>query len=190
MRNLMVEARKAGLDVVYKTKPVDPSGEEVLDYRFLYMHGRTRFITKKEDLKSLQFALTSGGTLLADACCGSKVFDESFRAFMTELFTDEKLKLEKIPLDDPLYGADLNGTAIRQVRRRDYGADGKRVDPLLKAASPDLEGIKYKGRWIVIYSKYDIGCALEKHSSPECRGHDPASALRLARAALLYSLRR
>ena len=77
-----------------------------------------------------------------------------------------------------------------EVRRRDYGEDGKRVEPQLKTAPPALEGIKFDGRWVVIYSKYDIGCALEKHSSPECRGHDPASALRLARAALLYSLRR
>ena len=154
------------------------------------MHGRTKFEAKKEDLKSLHFCLTSGGALLADACCGSKVFDESFRAFVGELFADEKLKLEKIPLDDPLYAADLNGTAIREVRRRDYGEDGKRVEPQPKSAPPDLEGIKFDGRWVVIYSKYDIGCALEKHSSPECRGHDPASALRLARAALLYSLRR
>ena len=190
MRNLMIEARKAGLDVVYKTKPVGMFGEDVIDYRFLYMHGRTKFEAKKEDLKSLHFCLTSGGALFADACCGSKVFDESFRAFMVELFGDDKLKLEKIPLDDPLYAADLNGTAIRQVRRRDYGADGKRVEPQPKSAPPDLEGIKFDGRWVVIYSKYDIGCALEKHSSPECRGHDPASALRLARAALLYSLRR
>ncbi len=193
MRNLMVEARKAGLDVVYKTKPVDPSDEEVIDYRFLYMHGRTKFLTKKEDLKSLNFALLSGGTLLADACCGSTVFDTSFRTFMIELFSDDKLKLEKIPLDDPLYGADLNGTAIRQIRRREFGENGK-IDPHLKQATPDLEGVKYKNRWIVIYSKYDIGCALDslplKHSSSECRGHDPASALRLARAALLYSLRR
>ena len=122
----MIEARKAGLDVVYKTKPVDPNfDEDVIDYRFLYMHGRTKFDAKKEDLKSLHFCLTSGGTLLADACCGSKVFDESFRAFMGELFGDDKLKLEKIPLDDPLYAADLNGTGIREVRRRDYGEDGE-----------------------------------------------------------------
>ena len=68
-------------------------------------------------------------------------------------------------------------------------ADGTRVDPQLKQAPPDLEGIKFKERWVVIYSKYDIGCALEKHSSPECLGHDPGSALRLARAAVLYGLK-
>jgi len=42
----------------------------------------------------------------------------------------------------------------------------------------------------VIYSKYDLGCALEaKHPSPDCLGHDHESALRLASAAVLYALK-
>jgi hypothetical protein len=108
---------------------------------------------------------------------------------MIELFGDDKLKLEPIPVSDELYSAELNGEAIRTVRRRTRSADGK-VDPALKTLPPALEGIKYKGRWVVIYSKTDIGCALEKYSSPDCVGHDPASALRLARAAVLYALKR
>jgi len=54
--------------------------------------------------------------------------------------------------------------------------------------APYLEGIKIDGRWAVIYSKYDIGCALEKHQSSDCLGHDHASALRLASAAVLYAM--
>jgi hypothetical protein len=43
---------------------------------------------------------------------------------------------------------------------------------------------------VVIYSKVDLGCALEGHTSPDCWTHEPASALRLARAAVLYALKR
>jgi hypothetical protein len=43
---------------------------------------------------------------------------------------------------------------------------------------------------VVIYSKYDIGCALEKHQSTDCLGHDYDSAVVLARAAVLYALKR
>ncbi len=118
MLNLMLAARKAGLDVVLKTQPVYPSDEAVLDFRFLYMHGRGAFTAKKEDLTHLRFNLRSGGTLLADACCGGTLFDESFRKFMQELFGDVKLKLEPIPPSDELFSADLNGEAIRTVRRR------------------------------------------------------------------------
>ena len=53
-----------------------------------------------------------------------------------------------------------------------------------------LEGIKVDGRWAVIYSRYDIGCALEKNKSSACKGYDPESAMRLATAALLYALKR
>lgn len=190
MRNLMVEARKAGLDVVLKTTPVAPSDEAVKDFRFLYMHGRAAFQTKRDDLKKLRFNLKTGGLLLADACCGSKAFDEAFRKFVEELFAEEKLKLEPIPADDELFSAELNGEAIKAVKRRAVGADGRKVDPDFKAARPALEGVKVRGRWAVIYSKYDIGCALEKHSSPECLGHDTPSAVRLARAAVLYAMKR
>lgn len=190
MRNLMAEARKVGLDVLLKTQPVYPADKAVLDYRFLYMHGRNRFTIKKDDLEHLRFNLKSGGLLLADACCGSRTFDGAFRAFVAELFADDKLKLEPIPTDDDLYGRDLNGEEIRTVRRRSLAADGRKVDPEYRSHPPALEGVKYRGRWVVIYSKYDLGCALERHSSPDCLGHDPASALRLARAAVLYALRR
>jgi hypothetical protein len=40
------------------------------------------------------------------------------------------------------------------------------------------------------FSKYDIGCALEKHQSPDCLGHDHGSALKLGSAVVLYALKR
>jgi hypothetical protein len=197
MRNLMAEARKIGLDVVLEPTPVYPSVEAVLDYRFLYMHGRYTFREKAEDLKHLGFNLKSGGTLFADACCGSAEFDKSFRQFMEVLWQEDnatrkeedQLKLRPIPLDDELYSADLNGVAIRRVRCRREGPDG-RVEAEYRRVDPALEGVKYNGRWIVIYSRYDIGCALENHAASNCLGHDHDSALQLARAAVLYALKR
>ena len=186
MRNLMLEARKAGLDVILKTEPLFPSDAAVLEHRFLYMHGRGDFKAKRVDLKHLRFCLRSGGLLLADACCGSAKFDAAFRAFVEELFGDEKLKLEPVPLDDPLYSAALNGAAIKSVKRRP--ATGAKRDYV--SAPPALEGVRYKGRWVILYSKVDLGCALERHTSPECFSHDYESAARLGRAAILYALTR
>ena len=65
-----------------------------------------------------------------------------------------------------------------------YGGGG------VKDLPPYLEGIKVDGRWAVIYSKYDVGCALEGHKSSDCLGHDRDSALRIASAAVLYALKR
>jgi hypothetical protein len=191
MSNLMAEMRKVGMDTVLATTAVYPSDPKILDYRFLYVHGRgtiEKYAAK--DLQHLHFNLTSGGTLLADACCGSRAFDASFRRFMEDLWKEEKLKLEPIPLTDELFGKDLNGTAIQSVRCRREKAGGKGAEAELRTVAPALEGIKYNGRWVVIYSRYDIGCALQRHSSTDCLGHDHDSAVRLGRAAVLYALKR
>jgi hypothetical protein len=109
---------------------------------------------------------------------------------MDVLWAEEKLKLEPIPPTDELFGQELNGSAIKTVRCRRPAADGKGVDPQYRDVPPALEGIKYNGRWVVIYSKYDLGCALEHTKSSDCLGHDYESAVRLGRAAVLYALKR
>jgi hypothetical protein len=190
MRNLMTEARKDGLDVLLATRDLAPSDPNLLDYRFIYMHGRKAFALNDADKKNLHFLLTSGGLLFADACCGSKAFDASFRAAMEELWSADKLHLESITPGDPLFGAELNGEAITTVRCRREGPDGKRAEAEYRDVAPSLEGIKYNGRWVVIYSRYDIGCALEKHPAGDCLGHTFESAVALGKAAVMYALKR
>ncbi len=197
MRFLMEECRKSGLDVLLSTAQVRLSNDVDLAnrpnapikpmeaIRFFYMHGRRDFTVDRKRMEDLRFNLESGGTLFADACCGSRVFDESFRKFMKQMWAEKKLTLERIPLDDELYSKDLTGKQIETVRCRVLEPDGRRV---VKTVSPALEGIKYNGRWLVIYSRYDIGCALEKHSSSECLGHDFDSAALLGKAVVLYAL--
>ncbi len=102
---------------------------------------------------------------------------------MQDLFPDKKL--ERVPLDDDLFSAKLNGASVTnsniKLRTKANGP--------LQAADPWLEGIKIDGRWVVLYSKYDLGCALEKAQASDCLGYDPDSALRVAGAAVLYNLR-
>jgi hypothetical protein len=188
MPTLMGELRqKAGLDVALKSEEVSPTNAEVVNYKFLYMHGRKTFSIPADKLGDLRFNLEHGGLLFADACCGSKTFDQSFRKFITGLWPDGKYKLEPIPVKDELYSEDLNGRAITRVQCR-HETGGKR-DAKYQEYEPELEGVKVRGRWVVIYSKYDIGCALEKHKSPDCLGHDYDSAVLLGRAVVLYHLR-
>lgn len=186
MRNLMVDLRKRHrIDVDLTKEVVSMTSAKMFQYRFLYMHGRGGFNFADQDLKNLRANLKTGGLLLADACCGSEVFDQSFRTMANNLFPGAKL--EKIPEDDPLYGAELNGRKIDSVMcRRPRASDGK-VE--LSPMKPALEGVKFNNRWVVVYSKYDLGCALEKHASSDCIGHDHQSALRLAGAAVLYYLK-
>jgi Domain of unknown function (DUF4159) len=187
MPNLMLEMRKLGLDVALQTEEVRPLDRDFVTFKFLYLHGRRDFGFASEEQKRLRFNLETGGLLLADACCGSKEFDQGFRQLMKEMYPDRPL--EAIPLNDDLFGEELNGTPITTVHCRRTGPDG-RPESGYRSVPPQLEGIKVNGRWAVIYSKYDIGCALENHPSVDCLGHDHASAVQLARAAVLYAMRR
>lgn len=189
MPNLMLQMRqKQHLDVSLQTEPVRPTDKKLLNYKFLYMHGRSAFTFSKNELENLRADLQTGGILLADACCGKQAFDTAFRDFATKIFPDKKL--ERIPLTDPLFGKELNGEAITTVRCRRELADGKGADANYREVQPYMEGIKVGDRWAVIYSKYDLGCALEKHPSTDCLGHDFASAVRLGSAVVLYAIKR
>ena len=43
--------------------------------------------------------------------------------------------------------------------------------------------------WPTDISRYDIGCALERQTSPDCVGYAPDSALRIATAVVRYHAR-
>lgn len=175
------------LDKEAYREPLSLRDEELFKYKFLYMHGRKSFDASEDDLTNLKFALDTGGLLLADACCGKKEFDEAFRKMAGKLFPGQAL--QQIPLDDVLYSEGLNGEVIKLVKRREK-TEGGGADGGFLLLPPLLEGIKIDGRWVIIYSKYDLGCAIEGHKSTDCLGHDRDSALRLATAAVLYALKR
>lgn len=168
-------------------EPLSMRDEDLFKSKFLYMHGRKAFDVTDDEIKNVQFALETGGLLLADACCGKKEFDAAFRTFAGKLFPGQKL--EPIPSDDLLFSEALSGEAIKFVKRREK-SDGGGSDGGFLSVPPALEGIKVEGRWVVIYSKYDLGCAIEGHKSTDCLGHDRDSALRIATAAVLYALKR
>ena len=96
MRNLMDKMRKvAGLDVVLKTAEVSVDSQSIVDFKFVYMHGRGDFHFDNEELGPLRFNLENGGLLFADACCGKEAFDKSFRQLVKQLFP--KHALQPIP---------------------------------------------------------------------------------------------
>jgi Domain of unknown function (DUF4159) len=192
MSMLMQNLRdRAGLDVVPKTVNVPIDAKDITKFKFLYMHGRKDFRFESNQLERLRFNLKNGGLLLADACCGKEAFDKGFRQFMLDLFPKEAFasgevpRLAVIPPDDPLFSKELNGEALTDANIQCRTVAGQPF----QAIRPALEGIKIGQRWVAIYSKYDIGCALEKHQSADCVGYSHESALRLGRAAVLYQFR-
>jgi hypothetical protein len=190
--NLMSEVGKLKLLVHQTTQKLIPTDERVLDWKFFYMHDRNGFRSPSaEQLENLKFTLENRGTLFADAACGSKAFDKSFREFVKTMWPDKELepiKLKENQGKNGLYSREVNGELLREVKYRREEKDGTPSKDF-RSGPPPLEGIKINGRWVVIYSKYDIGCALEKHQSTDCLGHDYVSAVKLGKAVILYVLR-
>ena len=93
--------------------------------------------------------------------------------------------------EEPLFKiAREAGINLGSVRCRRELPDNSGPEPEMRNTPVLLEGIKIGDRWAVIYSKYDIGCAIEGHKAAHCLGHDKDSAIKIAAAVVLYSLKR
>ena len=173
------------------TEPRDISmaDEALFRYHLVFMHGRHNFRLTPAEQKQLKTYLERGGVLMADSICTSKAFEEAFRREINNLFPNQPL--ERIPPTHPIFTPEFGGEDITTVERREPGGGGDGQGPLksnIRKVEPDLDGIKIGDRYAVIFSRYDISCALEKHESLECEGYTRQDAARIALNVLLYSL--
>lgn len=181
-------ARELKVRVSTEEELIDITDEALFNHHLVFMHGRHRFRLTDTERQQLRSFVERGGMLLADSVCASSAFTESFRQEMREIFADRKL--EPIPVDDPMWTPSYGGFELKTVTRRDPQARGG-AGPLkatLRKVPPELEGIKLNGRWGVVFSRYDLSCALEKHDSLECHGYVREDAARIGLNVVLYSL--
>ncbi len=188
LKNLLVALNQAvGTPTSAGHPNLSAADDQIQNFPMLYMHGRHRFALVEQEQTQLLKYLERGGVLFADACCGSSQFDGSFRNLIGQMYPD--LKFERIPIDHELFSADV-GFDIKKVRRRGGRGDGGAAGPVdaVRIGEPFLEGIKIDGRYAVIYSKYDISCALERQSSVACAGYDPEDAVKIAINVVMYGM--
>ncbi len=184
---LRAAGRELGIRVDDTPSQIDPADPRLFDYHLVFMHGRQGFTFNAPGRERLRQFLERGGMLLADSICASTAFTAAFRAELAALLPDRKL--EEIPADDPLFSAEeYGGFDVREVTLREpAGGDGPLASRKRRIA-PKLEGIRMGDRWAVIFSPYDLSCALEKQNSLECTGYDRDDAEKIALNILLYSL--
>ena len=195
LRNLLIAMNEwNGLTAAEKHRTIPPTSKDVFRHPVVYMHGRNQFKMSATGINQLRTYLKDrGGLLFADACCGSKEFDTGFRKFVGELFP--KAQFKQIPVTHELFttkiGFNLNAKddkyAIKRRIPEAENADAKLVT-VIKKGPPILEGIEIDGRLVVIYSKYDISCALERQASISCSGYLETSAMRIGINILSYAL--
>ncbi len=162
----------------------------LFSFHLVFLHGRNSFRLSAAEREQLRTYIERGGMLFADAVCGSEEFTRAFRREMATVFPNAPL--ERIDVADILFTPEFSGFDIRKVRRREPRR-GNANGPLradYREVEPDLEGIKIGDRYGVIFSRYDMSCALEKHSSLECAGYTSEDAARIGINIVLYSLNR
>ncbi len=191
-RRLLEQASTIGLRIDLSRKIIAPEFEQLADYPFIFMHGRSSFRFSDQQREALRKYLEGGnrGFILCDSICSSQAFTDSFRREMKAILPD--YPLQPIAADHPIWSdgqRGFGGYPIRSVtitkpdRNAPDGFDRKKVPP-------QLEGIEINGRLAVVFSKYDMSCALENATVSQCEGYTREDATKIGINVLLYRLNR
>ena len=176
-----------GIHTSSATPLISLNDPTLFDYQFVTMHGRHDFRLSAKEKRQLKLFVQRGGTILADAICGSPRFIQAFRREMRATFNQP---LKEISTQDPIFTIAYGGSDIQKVSRRESspGAEKTGWEIRTKVGPPQLEGIRIDGRWAVLFSPLDLSCALENHASPDCNGYTSEDAARIGINVILYSL--
>ena len=87
--------------------------------------------------------------------------------------------LVPIPANDEFFSA-LPGLDLTKCQYTKAAGGGKGL--------PQLEGIKIDGLWGIIYSKFGIGCALDREHDGGCKGYIRDDAVKIGANVFTYSL--
>jgi hypothetical protein len=172
----------AGVNVVTRSRHLDPTDEAIYQYPVLFLTGLRSFRYDKARLDALRTYLQRGGTLLINNGCGREQFRQAVLTMIGQLFPDRRLIT--LPKDHPIYtgqtGIKIGRVKYRPALARQLGADG--------TARPPIEAIFIDDRPAILYSRYDFACALEGVRPFASRGYLQDGGRRLAMALFLYAI--
>jgi RNA polymerase sigma factor (sigma-70 family) len=109
---------------------------DLLQAPILFINGHNAPKFADSEKKTLREYVERGGSVFAEACCGSADFDRGFRQLISEFFPDKQDALRPLPDDHPIW------------RSRHF----------IPAAVHPLWGITRGGRTAVVYSPKDLSC--------------------------------
>lgn len=194
---LRTAEQQLGLRVSTNNQLLPITDASLFRYHLVFTHGRHRFRFTSRERQQLATFLDRGGTIMVDSICASREFTASFRDEVEQIVklmenVEPGARLERIGADDPIFTEAYGGYDIRTVQRREPQRAGR--DGPLKAnvnrVTPDLEALTVGERYGIVFSPYDISCALEKHESLQCHGYVREDAAKIGLNVILYSLHR
>lgn len=188
MNLLAAVQRETGLRLSTDRRELEAASEQLFRHHLVFMHGRNTFRFSDTERKQLRAYLERGGILFADAICASQAFDAAFRNELAAILPEHRL--EPIPADHPMFTPQFGGFELTTVSRRHprRRADDGSLDANVRQVPPELYGLRMGDRYTVIYSPYDLSCALERHDSLDCPGYTRDDAARIGLNVVLYTL--
>jgi hypothetical protein len=170
------------IQVAREIIPIEPAA--LADHPMVFMHGRSELTFTPQEREALSEYLRRGGFLLCDAICSSTTFADSFRREMQLVFPNEQL--QRIPADHPMWSTQFGGYDLAAVGLHRPARGGGQTER--RATAPLMEGVTIDGRLAVVFSPYDLSCAMENASPDQCEGYDQDDAARLGVNIILYAL--
>jgi len=171
-------SREASVTAYSRPLAIDLDRDSPFKAHMLNIIGSGEFELSEEARRKLKLYLERGGFVFAEAACGSERFDRSLRRLVRQLFPDCELKT--MPLGHPLLRL---GRPLGEVR---YNRAVRREVPDL--TRPVLEYVEKDGRTVLVYSKYDLSCAVAGYPCFNCRSVLEPSASELLMKIVLYAL--
>ncbi|MBM3247586.1 DUF4159 domain-containing protein [Candidatus Pacearchaeota archaeon] len=171
--------KRTQVPVSFSLEELRFSDPRIFDHPVIYLTGHESFELSDREKANVRDYLIKGGIILAEACCGRKAFDSSFRKMISQVLPAQVLL--PVPLEETIFNLP---NKIREVGTTPALAN------LLKSSrtTPRLEAISLQGRHAVIYSPYGLAGGWELSQNPYSLGYDDSSSLLLGENLLFNCL--
>ncbi|MBN2302654.1 MAG: DUF4159 domain-containing protein [Lentisphaerae bacterium] len=169
---------KTTIPVKFGLKEMKLSDPEIFNAPLLYMTGHENFRLKKAEIDNFVKYIENGGFMFAEACCGRKGFDLSFRQLVRQAF---RAPMVTIPLDSFIFAQPNQLASIGVTPQLSAQLGQSSIRPL-------LEGVEVNGHYAIIYSKYGMAGGWEMSQSPFALGYDETGSMKLGQNILMYAI--
>ncbi|MCP4645172.1 MAG: DUF4159 domain-containing protein, partial [bacterium] len=166
------------LGIRYREQIVGPQLAKVdpRENAILYVTGHQRPEVPDDAARLIRDFTLTGGTIFADACCGSPPFTEGFLEFMEQIFPERRFA--PLAPDHALYRAFF---PVQQVTFK----EGQKVTG---KGPPELYGMELGCRTAVIFTRHDFSCGWDSHEHDVGGRIDAHDAMRMGTNMLAYTL--
>jgi hypothetical protein len=179
LESVLSSLSKSGSTRVFAQRhAVRLTDESLYDYPVLFLTGHGEISLTDAEAARLKDYLDLGGVLFANACCGDRQFDASFRSLIKQIGLGAPLA--RIPADQNVFNIPNKIGKVKLTRsaERQDTAEGELL----------LEGVNLKDHWAVIYSPRDATAGLIENPCSLCDGYDAKDSQRIVTNILMYGL--